>query len=143
MSSASERRNVVLTGFMGTGKSTIGRGLATRLGYKFVDTDAMIVERHGTIAQIFEKGGEGAFRQLERDTAVELAGRSGCVISTGGRFMLDEHNAAVLVPTSDVFALLAEPEEIARRVLKDGIASRPLPPSPAPSTPSIARSSTS
>ena len=56
--------NIVLTGFMGTGKSTIGRGLATRLGYKFVDTDAMIVERHGTIAQIFEKGGEGAFRQL-------------------------------------------------------------------------------
>ena len=118
--------NIVLTGFMGTGKSTIGRGLATRLGYKFVDTDAMIVERHGTIAQIFEKGGEGAFRQLERDTAVELAGRSGCVISTGGRFMLDEHNASVLTPTSDVFALVAEPEEIARRVLKDGIATRPL-----------------
>ena len=105
--------NIVLTGFMGTGKSTIGRGLATRLGYKFVDTDAMIVERHGTIAQIFEKGGEGAFRQLERDTAVELAGRSGCVISTGGRFMLDEHNASVLTPTSDVFALVAEPEPAA------------------------------
>ena len=118
--------NVVLTGFMGTGKSTIGRALARELGYEFVDTDAMIVERYGTIAQIFEQGGEGAFRQHERSTAVELAGRSGCVISTGGRFMLDEHNAAVLVPNSDVFALLAEPEEIARRVLKDGIASRPL-----------------
>ena len=56
---------------------------------------------------------------------MELAGRSGCVISTGGRFMLDEHNASVLTPTSDVFALVAEPEEIARRVL-DGIATRPL-----------------
>ena len=118
--------NVVLTGFMGTGKSTVGKALARELGYEFIDTDAMIVERYGTIAQIFEQGGEDAFRQHERTTAVELAGRSGCVISTGGRFMLDEHNAAVLVPTSDVFALLAEPEEIARRVLKDGIASRPL-----------------
>ncbi len=126
MSSASERRNVVLTGFMGTGKSTVGRALAQALGFELIDTDAMIVERHGTIAQIFERGGEGAFRQLERDTAVELAGRSGCVISTGGRFMLDDHNAAVLTPSSDVFALVAEPEEIARRVLKDGIASRPL-----------------
>ena len=118
--------NVVLTGFMGTGKSTIGRALARELGYEFIDTDAMIVDRYGTIAQIFEQGGEDAFRQHERNTAVELAGRSGCVISTGGRFMLDDHNAAALVPTSDVFALLAEPEEIARRVLKDGIASRPL-----------------
>ena len=105
--------NVVLTGFMGTGKSTVGKALARELGYEFIDTDAMIVERYGTIAQIFEQGGEDAFRQHERTTAVELAGRSGCVISTGGRFMLDEHNAAVLVPTSDVFALLAEPEEIA------------------------------
>ncbi len=91
--------NVVLTGFMGTGKSTVGKALARELGYEFIDTDAMIVERYGTIAQIFEQGGEDAFRQHERTTAVELAGRSGCVISTGGRFMLDEHNAAVLVPT--------------------------------------------
>jgi len=118
--------NIVLTGFMGTGKSTVGQTLARKLGYEFVDTDSIIVERHGTIAQIFEKGGEGAFRQLERDTAVELAGRTGCVIATGGRFMLDHHNATVLTPTSDVFALVAEPEEIARRVLSDGIASRPL-----------------
>ena len=118
--------NIVLTGFMGTGKSTVGQTLARKLGYEFVDTDSIIVERHGTIAQIFEKGGEGAFRQHERDTAVELAGRTGCVIATGGRFMLDHHNATVLTPTSDVFALVAEPEEIARRVLSDGIASRPL-----------------
>mmetsp|Transcript_41930 Transcript_41930/g.110494 ORF Transcript_41930/g.110494 Transcript_41930/m.110494 type:complete len:214 (+) Transcript_41930:75-716(+) len=118
--------NIVLTGFMGTGKSTVGRALAAKLGYEFVDTDAMIVERHGTIKQIFEKGGEGAFRQLERDAAIELAERKGCVIATGGRFMLDDHNARVLVLTSDVFALVAEPEEIARRVLADGIASRPM-----------------
>ena len=57
---------------------------------------------------------------------MELAGRSGCVISTGGRFMLDEHNASVLTPTSDVLALVAEPEEIARREFKDGTATRPL-----------------
>ena len=119
-------KNVVLTGFMGTGKSTVGRALALELGYEFIDTDEMIVERYGSIAQIFEQGGEDAFRQHECTTAVELAGRSGCVISTGGRFMLDPQNSAALFPTSDVFALVAEPEEIVRRVLNDGIASRPL-----------------
>ena len=78
-------RNVVLTGFMGTGKSTVGRLLAERLGYEFVDTDQLIVERYGPIPEIFATDGEAAFRAYEREVAGELAERQGLVIATGGR----------------------------------------------------------
>lgn len=116
---------VVLTGFMGTGKSTIGRALAAALGYAFVDTDALIVERHGEIEAIFATLGEQAFRAMERAVADELAARDEVVIATGGRFMLDPHNAAALADAR-VFTLAADVEEIVRRVSADGIASRPL-----------------
>src|SRR6187399_1176730 len=89
-------RNIVLTGFMGTGKTTVGRLLAARLGYEFVDTDEAIVERHGEIADIFRTRGEEAFRQIERQLAAELASRERLVISTGGRMMLDPDNVAAL-----------------------------------------------
>jgi shikimate kinase len=88
-------RNVVLTGFMGTGKTTVGRLLAERLGYGFVDTDALIVARHGPIAEIFAGRGEGEFRRLEAEVAAELADRTGLVIATGGRMLLDHGNAEV------------------------------------------------
>ena len=55
----SDSRNIVLTGFMGTGKTTVGRLLADRLGYEFVDTDQLIEQRHGTIAEIFRSRGRG------------------------------------------------------------------------------------
>ncbi len=58
--------NVVLTGFMGTGKTTVGRLLADRLGFEFVDTDQLIEQRHGPIPLIFREHGEGEFRRLER-----------------------------------------------------------------------------
>ena len=78
-----DRHNVVLTGFMGTGKTTVGRLLADELGYEFVDTDELIEQRHGSIVDIFATRGEEAFRRLEREVAAELARRSGLVISTG------------------------------------------------------------
>ena len=55
---ASDSRNIVLTGFMGTGKTTVGRLLAEQLGYEFVDTDRVIEERHGKIADVFRSVGE-------------------------------------------------------------------------------------
>ena len=116
--------NVVLTGFMGTGKTTVGRILADLLGYEFVDTDDVIIARHGPIETIFSERGEEAFRELEREVARELAGRDGLVISTGGRLMLDPDNAAVLGASGRVFCLTASAETIAARVL-DGPA-RPL-----------------
>ncbi len=81
--------NVVLTGFMATGKTTVGRLLAERLGYEFVDTDQLIEQRHGPIPAIFRESGEGEFRRLERSVADELAARRQLVISTGGRLLLD------------------------------------------------------
>ena len=109
-------RNVVLTGFMGTGKTTVGRILADRLGFGFVDTDEVIEWRAGAIPQIFERQGEEGFREMERTVARELADRSGLVIATGGRMMLDEECAACLEPEADVFCLTADPDTIIERI---------------------------
>ena len=76
------RDNIVLTGFMATGKTTVGRLLADALDCEWVDTDALIEERYGPITEIFRTNGEKAFRELERDVAADLAGRRGLVIST-------------------------------------------------------------
>ena len=114
-----DRRNIVLTGFMGTGKTTAGRLLATRLGFEFVDTDAIIEERHGPIAGIFSGRGEGAFRVIERGIAGELAERDQLVIATGGGMMLDPANVELLSSNGRVFCLVAEPETILARVTAD------------------------
>ena len=111
--------NVVLTGFMGTGKTVTGRVLASRLGYEFVDTDEVIEARHGPITEIFREHGEGEFRRLERRLAGELAGRSGLVISTGGRMMVDPVNAEALGATGDVVCLVAPVDTIVDRVTAD------------------------
>lgn len=117
---------MVLTGFMGTGKSTVGRLLAAQLGYPFVDTDELIVARDGrSIADIFREEGEAAFRRWEARIAQELAGQSGLVIATGGRLMLDEGNAAALMANGRVFCLTAAPETILAR-LQDDDGKRPL-----------------
>jgi shikimate kinase len=121
------RRNVVLTGFMGTGKTTVGQLLAEQLGYEFVDTDSVIEGREGPIPEIFRDRGEGAFRRLEREVAAELADRDGLVISTGGRLMVDRANAALLEATGDVFCLVASVDAILARVTaEDAMSGRPL-----------------
>jgi shikimate kinase len=117
---AADERNIILTGFMGTGKTTVGRLLAARLGFEFVDTDHVIEARHGPIASIFAAHGEGAFRSLERGLAQELAARRRLVISTGGRLMLDVANVASLGAEGRVVCLVATPEQILARVLGDG-----------------------
>lgn len=111
---------------MGTGKSTVGRVLADRLGFAFVDTDVLIEQRHGPIPEIFAGEGEAAFRSYEAGVATELARGSRQVIATGGRLMLDPDNAAVLGATGAVFAFTASADEILRRVLGDGGSVRPL-----------------
>ena len=118
--------SVVLTGFMGTGKTTVGRLLAARTGRAFVDTDEIIEQRAGkTIARIFAEDGADAFRRMEREIAAELAGRQGLVISTGGRLMLDPQNEAALGPDNVVICLTAQPEEIVVRLDSDALR-RPL-----------------
>ena len=118
--------NVVLTGFMGTGKSTVGRALAELLRLEFVDTDHLIEADHGPIPLVFAEQGEAAFRSIESDVAAELAGRQGLVIATGGRLMLDPVNASALAATGQVFCLSAPVEVILERVMGDGTAHRPL-----------------
>jgi len=120
------RDNIILTGFMGTGKTTVGRLLAARLGREFIDSDDLIVARAGKpVADIFRDEGEERFRAWEAVAAAELAGRRGLVIATGGRLMLDAANAAALGATGPVFCLSASTEEILARLAADG-AARPL-----------------
>lgn len=114
-----DRRNVVLTGFMGTGKTTAGRLLADRLGYRFVDTDVLIEERHGPIPAIFADRGEPGFRAIERAVAAELASRTGLVIATGGRMLLDHANLRALSANGRVFCLVATPDRVLDRVVGD------------------------
>jgi 3-dehydroquinate synthase len=110
-------RHIILTGFMGTGKSTVGRLLASRLGRGFVDTDALIEARCGrTIAQLFAEKGETAFRAWESAIAQELAQETGLVIATGGGLMLNEANAAALSHESLVLCLTADPATILARI---------------------------
>lgn len=120
-----DRRNIVLTGFMGTGKTTVGRVVAARLGYDFVDTDALIEAEHGPIPVIFAEHGEDHFRRLEREVAERLAARDGLVVSTGGRMLVDGANADVLTATGDVVCLTASVDTIVRRVARTA-SERPL-----------------
>jgi shikimate kinase len=116
LDSSPRRPNVILTGFMATGKSTVGRMLAARLRYGFVDTDRVIEDRHGQIPVIFSEHGEAEFRRIERSLAIELAGFSSLVISTGGGLMLDQTSAGALAASGLVVCLTASPKVILRRV---------------------------
>ena len=110
-------RNIILTGFMGTGKTTIGRLMAERLRREFVDMDAVIEERTGkSIPQIFQEDGEEAFRALERELCRELAARSGLVIATGGGALVSQENRAILGATGDIICLRATPDAIMARI---------------------------
>ena len=105
---------------MGTGKTTVGKLLAAQIGFKFIDTDELIVNRSGqTIPQIFAKLGEPAFRQMEAEITLELSNQEGLVISTGGRLMLDAENEKALSRNGQVFCLVATPEEILERIKKE------------------------
>ncbi len=122
-----DNKNIILTGFMGTGKTTVGKLLARKLKRDFIDTDKLIEDRQGiTIPEIFTDLGESAFRQMEADIARELGEREGLVISTGGRLMLDPANVAALSGRGRVFCLVATPEEILSRLKNDKDNRRPL-----------------
>ena len=111
------RHNVVLIGFMGTGKTAVGRALAARLGLAFVDTDAVVEERAGRpVARIFAEDGEERFRRLESEAVASAGDREGAVIATGGGVVLRPENMARLRRRGMVVALRAAPEAIVARV---------------------------
>lgn len=118
-------KNIVLIGFMGTGKTTLGRQVAYQLNYEFLDTDQLIETKTGMeIPAIFKIYGETYFRRLESELAAELALLNHKVISTGGGFPLNPGNIDVLRPNSFIVLLQATPEIIYDRV-KDNT-ERPL-----------------
>ncbi len=119
------RRNIILVGFMGTGKTVTGRVLAEQTGLELVDMDSIIEERAGrAISEIFETDGEAAFRAMERELVQELSQREGLIVSTGGGIVLNPDNISDFEKTGLVVCLKASPEMIFQRVEKD--TTRPL-----------------
>ena len=109
--------NIILTGFMGAGKTTVGKEVAARLGRQFVDLDDLIAERAGKpIPDIFAQDGEPAFRDLESAVCQELREPAGLVIATGGGAALNPANRAALEAGGGVICLDAAPAAIVRRL---------------------------
>jgi len=106
-------KNIVLTGMMGSGKTTCGRLLAAALGRKFLDTDDEIVRRDGRrIPEIFAESGETFFRELESAAARDLAAERGAVLATGGGIVLRRENMDALKKTGFVVFLDRPPDVI-------------------------------
>ncbi len=120
--------NLVLAGFMGTGKSTVGALVAQRLGRAFLDTDTLVEAGAGkAVREIFTTHGEACFRRLERESCLWAARQSGVVVSTGGGALLDLESKHVLEQTGIVILLTCNLETLVRR-LEDSVrrGERPL-----------------
>ena len=109
--------NLALIGFMGTGKSSVGRLVAEKLRFEFLDTDELLEARAGkSITEIFAQQGEPAFRDLEHQLVVDLADRSRTVIATGGGLPVNPANLDRLKQRALVVCLWASPGKIFERV---------------------------
>jgi len=112
--------NVVLIGYRGTGKSTVGKIVAARLDRTLLSTDAEIVTRAGqSIPDLVAQHGWDYFRDLESQVCQELAGRDGLVIDTGGGAILRSQNVEALKKTGTLFWLTASVDTIAKRISRD------------------------
>lgn len=113
----SKCNNIILIGFMGTGKTTVGKLLAQRIGYRFVDTDQVIEQEVGlSIPEIFLKYGEQHFRQLEKQAIRRILTRSGMVLATGGGAVMDPANFSFLKEKGCVIALDASENTLWERL---------------------------
>lgn len=109
--------NIVLIGYRGTGKSAVGKIVASRLGHALVSTDAEIVKLAGhSIPEIVEKNGWDYFRDIESNVCQDLAGMDGLVIDTGGGAILRTQNVVSLRGRGRLFWLTASVETIAKRI---------------------------
>ncbi|MBU2540598.1 MAG: shikimate kinase [Candidatus Omnitrophica bacterium] len=118
-------KNIYLVGFMGTGKSAVGRKLANKIESKFVDLDHFIEKEQGrTIKDIFSRNGEFYFRTLEKEAVKEVCGLESVVIACGGGVVLDDENMQNLKGSGIVICLNSRPEVILKRC--KGHAHRPL-----------------
>lgn len=113
-------KNIVLTGFMGVGKTSVGTRLAKDLGYQFVDTDELIEkDQRTTITEIFEKHGEPYFREVEVDIIHNVMQNENQVVSTGGGAVLRDENRAAFKDAGFVVCLTARPDVIYRRIERE------------------------
>lgn len=117
MDTMKNNTNIVLTGFMGTGKTTVGRVVADRLGRQFFDTDEEIERQEKMpIPKIFESHGEPYFREVEKNLCKDLMSRKDCVVATGGGMPVDPENRRVLNSAGVVICLRSSASEILSRV---------------------------
>ena len=104
--SSQNDRNIVITGFMASGKTTVGRELAALIDRRFVDSDDVIVERaEATIPQIFAREGEAGFRAVEKEVCRDLAAQRNLVIATGGGMLVDPENRSAMLESGLVVCL--------------------------------------
>lgn len=112
--------NIILIGFMGCGKSTIGRRLATRLGHEFLDSDDLITAAAGkSIADIFAEEGEERFRERETAAIESLVGSTAIVLATGGGAVLRSANRTILRKIGTTVWLHANPETLFERATRN------------------------
>ena len=120
-----EKSNIVLSGFMASGKSTVGALLSGRLGIPLIDTDPLIEDLAGrSISEMFARDGESRFRELEREVIARESRREGVILAVGGGAVLDQENVVALKRSGIIYLLEVTPAEVERRVGADG--RRPL-----------------
>lgn len=118
-------KNIVLIGFMGTGKSSTGKALAAKLGYSFIDLDQKIEEEQGmSIHRMFADKGEAFFRACEREMVRRMAERRSTVIATGGGTVKDPENVKALRENGFIVCLEANADTVMERTRRKGV--RPL-----------------
>lgn len=109
--------NIVLCGMMGCGKSTVAKILSEKYGFNLIDTDALIVEKYGVIADIFAEKGEEYFREIESQIILEYCSKTaGSVIALGGGAVLMEENVRNLKTNGKIVYLRTEEENLAKRL---------------------------
>lgn len=108
---------IILTGFMGTGKTAVGQSLARMIGYNFIDSDREIESRQGrSVQKIFEEEGESYFRKLEKDTIARLSQNPNTILSVGGGAILDSDTFDLLDLAGKMVHLTATVDEITNRL---------------------------
>lgn len=112
-------KNIILVGFMGTGKTTIAASLANKLNMRYISTDDLIEKREKrTINEIFTKSGEDYFRDVESEIVREVSGMQDAVVDTGGGVVIREENMAIMKSGGVVICLTANEDDIIERTKK-------------------------